>query len=114
MFAEIDADGSGEIDANELHNALADIGIDVDLAVVRHVIAALDFDDGGAISIMEMSSAMDAHKRKRRAFAANVLASALEAVNVRKLSIFQLFQNFDRDKSGALSRQTRDLRYGLQ
>ena len=86
LFESVDADGSGELDIEELQQALASIGVELSLQNVRNVMTALDFDGGGSLTISEMAAAMDTFMRSRRAFAASVLASTLASLNRKKLS----------------------------
>ena len=49
MFSRVDTDGGGEIDGRELHRALQDIGVELELLEIERIISLFDSDGNGTI-----------------------------------------------------------------
>ena len=92
LFAELDADGSGEMDAPELRAALGSLGLALSATAMENVMRELDGDGGGTLSVHEVAERVEAFHRQRRAFAARALGGVLGEVNRKKLSVGRLFQ----------------------
>jgi Ca2+-binding EF-hand superfamily protein len=74
VFADLDSDGSGELDPGELHIAMENLGITMSDTAIKNVMLALDNDGDGHINIMEMAAIIDKFRRSRREFAGTALA----------------------------------------
>jgi len=59
-FKLIDADGSGEVEASELHNIFRRLGMEVSEGQVRRVLKLVDRDRSGTIDIDEFIEALEA------------------------------------------------------
>ena len=59
-FAEMDADGDGELSADEIHRALSKNGEDVSLERVKELVAKADTDGNGLVSKQEYLDAIAA------------------------------------------------------
>lgn len=62
LFRQFDADGSGEIDLEELYMALQSVGLRLSMDDAKHILAELDADGDGSVSLPEF---MDYFKRER-------------------------------------------------
>lgn len=80
LFETLDTDQSGTIDRRELHNTLAEIGLDVSKNQTAALFSMLDVDQSGDITIAEFLQRMRKLQLERRAAAkAEARRKAIEA-----------------------------------
>lgn len=80
LFATLDTDQSGTIDRRELHNTLAQMGLDVNKEQTESLFSMLDVDRSGDITIAEFLQRMRKLQLERRAAAkADARRKATEA-----------------------------------
>ena len=87
VFARLDTDGGGSLDAEEFHAALNTLGISISAASAKEVMDELDMDGGGDLELTELTAKLDEYRRQRRSFAANVLGGVLEYTQRTKTSV---------------------------
>ena len=95
-------DGSGDLTANELHEALVALGIPHSQEAAEAVMDELDMDDSDSVSLSELSARLAAYRRKRRAFVAKVFNQCFEYIHKSGHSATQVFSRVDADGSGEL------------
>lgn len=102
LFAELDEDGSGELDFAEWQHALERLGVHVSEAAARAAMDELDLDHGSTLEITELLAKLHEFQRERRVFAATVLGNICDYVKSTKTSVVRVFARVDRDGSGDL------------
>jgi hypothetical protein len=58
MFARVDTDGGGGIDARELHRVLEDVGMELNFVEVDRIFSLFDADGNGILDISEFKNAL--------------------------------------------------------
>ena len=102
LFAQLDVDGSGELDATEWHQALEGLGIKVQAAAADAAMKELDMDGGSTLEVVELVDKIAEFQRKRRVFVSTVLGRVCEYIDSTNTSLVRLFARVDRDGSGDL------------
>eukprot|EP01043_Picozoa_sp_COSAG02_P024092 COSAG02_NODE_1306_length_13342_cov_5.305822_3_plen_1617_part_00 len=102
VFKGIDADGSGDLTANELHKALVGLGIPHKQEAAEAVLDELDMDGDDSVSLAELSARLADYRRKRRTFVAKVFNQCFEYIHKSGHSATQIFSRVDTDGSGEL------------
>ena len=97
-FQRFDADGSGELDADELKAALREIGLVVGPDDLRSLLASMDTDGDGTISLSEFAGKLRQTKRDRYTVA------AFEGEPARRSRASSPTTSVDRTESEAPSR----------
>ena len=122
VFKELDMDGSGEIDADELEAALLRFGIEsASNAELQLVMQVLDLDRSGSVSESEFvalftaaedaddavdpASGLSPHERKMvREFLLETVFKVSNAKQLREDTVMKVFKKADADESGTISR----------
>eukprot|EP01046_Picozoa_sp_COSAG06_P004743 COSAG06_NODE_203_length_20332_cov_14.679978_11_plen_1688_part_00 len=102
VFQGVDVDGSGDLTADEFHDALLSLDISHKKEAAAAVIEELDMDGDATITLAELSTQLAVYRRKRRAFVANVFNQCFEHINTSGQSATQIFSRVDVDGSGEL------------
>ena len=102
VFQGVDVDGSGDLTADEFHEALLSLDISHKKETVAAVIEELDMDGDATITLTELSAQLAVYRRKRRAFVAKVFNQCFEHIHTSGHSATQIFSRVDVDGSGEL------------
>eukprot|EP01050_Picozoa_sp_SAG11_P022597 SAG11_NODE_4311_length_1953_cov_1.192017_2_plen_212_part_00 len=103
FFSQIDSDGSGLLDREEVQELLLKMGNPVEEEQLDTIMYEIDNDGSGQLDLNEFLSWWKRAGKKKRA--------ALTAVNDKMNQIRDLFNEFDDDKSGgAMNAATAQLR----
>ena len=94
-FLDLDEDGSGEINVNELKNILKDPRLKMSEDDIAALIAEFDIDGSGTIDICEFLILMGNRKNKQLIHKAIILRSAIR----------KAFKQFDRDGNGYITKK---------
>ena len=105
LFAEIDVDGSGEIDHEEFEQFIRRLGVYLNEQQVQWLIAELDRDGGGDISSAEFMALVFKDKGSLSAMVDGALEKIFEQLggNHAKPKAAKIFREIDKDDSGELS-----------
>eukprot|EP01050_Picozoa_sp_SAG11_P006597 SAG11_NODE_517_length_8815_cov_35.866797_7_plen_138_part_00 len=87
-FASIDVDGSGSMDAGELHQLCLCAGMRISDAEVRLVVAALDKDGDGTVDVAELTHAMRKARHKTRSSTSHVEAAMADGAYSNAPTLF--------------------------
>lgn len=112
LFTKLDTDGTGALDAKELHAALAEIGINVSLRAAKAAMLEFDLDGDGQLEIGELNQLLEEFMRQRRVCVAGVLGCVLDYVKETKTSVVRVFARADQNGTGDLD--TLELQFALQ
>eukprot|EP00937_MAST-01D_sp_MAST-1D-sp2_P002124 g2124.t1 len=121
VFEELDVDGSGEIDLEELRGALVSFGLDtVSEAEVALIMSVLDLDGSGAVSLDEFlklftddpdeaqrvdASGLSANERRMlREFLLDGVFKVTSAKQLHEEHVKKVFKKADADDSGSVTR----------
>lgn len=102
LFAKLDADRSGELDADEFHAALGRMGLTVSVQFAWSAMRQLDVDGDGTLKVNELVARLEEFQRQRCVFARTVLGAICDYIKATSTSVARIFHQVDADGSGDL------------
>ena len=122
IFKELDTDGGGSIDADELRSGIIRIKLfnDISKEDSQAVVAKFDTDGDGKISMREfvdffsqrLKQAQIERKKKRQQLLAKRFQALVHAAVAKGANLSQMFSHFDKDSGGFIS--PKELATGLK
>ena len=102
LFAQIDADGSGEIDAHEFRLGLSAIGLQMDDRALSVLVEHMDADGNGILDMNEFCEQMTALLEAEAAAGSTILSKLCKVLQATGQTAAELFAEIDTDGSGEL------------